>query len=124
MPSIPRQINKQTPIIVSNVVNSYRTTGNIFDTGIVKTEFTYFDTYSADLNHYDSLINSAIMRSGVDRISAISMDGLFVGYCTDFDYSGVLPNFTQPTNTGEPNAISLNPFNPNYKFGNLTTDRS
>lgn len=119
MPSTHRQVRSQTPIVVSAIVNSYRTTGNIMDTGsaLESGAFTYFDTSMVTMDHYDSLIQTAYNQSGLDRIGAISMDGLFVGYTTDFDYSGVLPNFTRPTNTGSPNSISLNPFNPDGKFG-------
>jgi hypothetical protein len=117
---LTEQSRRQSPIILSHLVDSYRSTGNIYDSGVPSTPYSYYNTAFVSAANYDAFVDFAAKNSGtLNRAGAMSLDGMFIGYTTDFDETGVLPHFTRPTNSGAPNSISLNPFNPDYKFGDL-----
>lgn len=108
-------INNHT-IIVSTVSKIPRSSGDIFDSGIIGNVAYSLSTSLFDEEQYNQYTNILLENSGLDYVGAISMDGMYVPYTTYYEYSGLLPKMERPTST-EIGVYELHPFNPNNMFG-------
>lgn len=119
---IERDLIKGTQFIISTMIDNVRSTGDVMSTGQVTYGFSRFDTAIVDAEYfekYTQLISASGNREMLNRVGAVSLDGLYVPYSTSPYHSGSLPHFETPTDTGDGviNVYSLNPFNPSNIFG-------
>ena len=117
-----RDLIGRPQFIVSTAVDFVRSSGDALASGTDRQNFFNFYTSFVDSNYFDQytrLINSSGNKDMLDRVGAISLDGLFVPYSTYVEHTGSLPHFENPTESGEGvvNVNSLNPFNPSNIFG-------
>jgi len=117
-----RDLIGRPQFIVSTAVDFVRSSGDALASGTDRQNFFNFYTSFVDSNYFDQytrLINSSGNKDMLDRVGAISLDGLFVPYSTYIEHTGSLPHFESPTESGEGvvNVNSLNPFNPSNMFG-------
>jgi hypothetical protein len=117
-----RDLIGRPQFIVSTAVDFVRSSGDALASGTDRQNFFNFYTSFVDSNYFDQytrLINSSGNKDMLDRVGAISLDGLFVPYSTHIEHTGSLPHFESPTESGEGvvNVNSLNPFNPSNMFG-------
>lgn len=108
--------------IVSTAKQFVRSTGNLLDQASEKHDFSYYCNNIVDTEYfrqYTTLLAASGNANNLINVAAISLDGLFVGYSTYPEYSGLLPHFEAPVDTGANtiNMYSLNPFNPSNIFG-------
>ena len=114
---------KRTQVIISTMNNMVRSSGDALSSGDTTFPFYRFDTVIVDTDYfekYSATLSADDNKFRLDKVGAISLDGLFVPYSTYPDHTGLLPKFTTPTDTGSVNVNSLNPFNPNKIFGSGT----
>ena len=73
----------------------------------------FYETYIADMSHFNEFFRdvAGYQNKGVSNIAAVSIDAVFSPYSTSYQ-SGDFPHFEVPTDTDNPNSITLNPFNP------------
>lgn len=117
-----RDLIKGTQFIISTKVDNVRSTGDVLSSTGTTYSFARFDTAIVDAEYfekYTQLISASGNRDMLQKVGAISLDGLYVPYSTSPDYSGLLPHFERPTSTGNGviNVDTLNPFNPSHMFG-------
>src|SRR3990167_8284865 len=97
------------------ILASYLRSDQRDSTGILPSgkEIRFYETYLCDINHFNEQFREVASYSGqgISNIAAVSIDAVFSPYTTSYK-SGDFPHFTNPTNTSEPNSITLNPFNP------------
>ena len=110
---------KPDHFLISVVNKNVRSTGNIFSSGEQLSPYYQIDTFFADAKELNSISQTALSNSEIiEFIGAMSLDGLYVPYSTYPEYSGILPHFENPTESGNSvTVISLNPFNPSNIFG-------
>lgn len=113
-----RHVITGSPMILSFANNGVRSSGDILVSGVPTSPFYQYSTSIVDQANFNAYADLAVANTGLLSTSAaISLDGLFVGYSTYYDYVGILPHFEQPTDLANPNVGSLNPFNPSSMFG-------
>lgn len=120
--AMERDLIKGTQFIISTTIDNVRSTGDVMSTGQTTYDFSRFDTIIVDAEYfekYTQLISASGNRDMLDRVGAVSMDGLYVPYSTSPYHTGSLPHFEVPTSDGSGiiNVYSLNPFNPSHMFG-------
>lgn len=117
-----RDLIKGTQFIISTKIDNVRSTGNVLSTGSTTYPFARFDTAIVDAEYfekYTQLISASGNRDMLNRVGAVSMDGLYIPYSTSPYHTGSLPHFEVPTDIGQDviNVYALNPFNPSNIFG-------
>ena len=115
-----RDMISSPQFIISAAKQFVRSTGNLLDQASANNSFSYYCNNIVDTEYfrqYTTLL--AANANSLINVGAISLDGLYVGYSTYPEYSGLLPHFESPTDTGTGtiNVNSLNPFNPSNIFG-------
>ena len=117
-----RDLIKGTQFIVSTTIDNVRSTGDIMAASGETYDFSRFNTIIVDaeyFNKYNQLISASGNRDMLNKVGAVSLDGLYVPYSTSPYHSGSLPHFEVPTDIGQDviNVYALNPFNPSNIFG-------
>jgi hypothetical protein len=117
-----RDMISSPQFIISAAKQFIRSTGNLLDQASDKHSFSYYCNNIVDTEYfrqYTTLLSASGNADSLINVGAISLDGLYVGYSTWPQYSGLLPHFEAPTDTGvnTVNVNSLNPFNPSNMFG-------
>ena len=117
-----RDLIKGTQFIISTTIDNVRSTGDVMSIGQTTYDFSRFDTIIVDAEYfekYTQLISASGNRGMLNRVGAVSMDGLYVPYSTSPYHTGSLPHFEVPTDIGQDviNVYALNPFNPSNIFG-------
>lgn len=112
-------------IIGAEIANVLRATGNTTTSGTTvpgNYSYTGIPQVSIGLFNIEDFMNRASTvstnsnQSAIDNIAAVSLDGIFAPYTTSFSHT-TLPFRTRPTDSGSPNSLTLNPFNPNNSLG-------
>lgn len=117
-----RDMISSPQFIISAAKQFVRSTGNLLDAASEKHSFSYYCNNIVDTEYfrqYTTLLAASGNADSLINVGAISLDGLYVGYSTYPEYTGLLPHFESPTDTGANtiNVNSLNPFNPSNVFG-------
>jgi hypothetical protein len=120
--AMERDLIKGTQFIISTTIDNVRSTGDVMSSGETTYDFSRFDTIIVDAEYfekYTQLISASGNRDMLNRVGAVSMDGLYVPYSTSPYHTGSLPHFEVPTDIGQDviNVYALNPFNPSNIFG-------
>lgn len=120
--AMERDLIKGTQFIISTTIDNVRSTGDVMSSGETTYDFSRFDTIIVDAEYfekYTQLISASGNRHMLNRVGAVSMDGLYVPYSTSPYHTGSLPHFEVPTDIGADviNVYALNPFNPSNIFG-------
>lgn len=113
-------IYKPDQFIVSVVSQNIRSTGDIFQSGVVGNTYYQIDTFFANTEEFNALSQNIVSNPTMASfVGAISMDGLYVPYSTYAGHTGLLPHFETPSSSGDKvgNVTALNPFNPSGIFG-------
>lgn len=117
-----RDMISSPQFIISAAKQFVRSTGNLLDATSEKHSFSYYCNNIVDTEYfrqYTTLLSATGNADNLINVGAISLDGLYVGYSTSPYYTGLLPHFEAPTETGAGviNVNSLNPFNPSNMYG-------
>jgi hypothetical protein len=117
-----RDMISSPQFIISAAKQFIRSTGNLLDQASDKHSFSYYCNNIVDTEYfrqYTTLLSASGNADSLINVGAISLDGLYVGYSTSPYYTGLLPHFESPTETGAGviNVNSLNPFNPSNMYG-------
>jgi hypothetical protein len=109
-------------ILVSIITDDVRATGDPYESGVTQNTYYSIMTSIVSASEFEELHNM-VDSSMFGRMGAVGLDGLFVPYTTDPNYTGVLPKMTIVT-SGDINSSKLNTFNPDqiYDSGTFNAD--